>query len=106
MLRIHEIKRNIGEGPEVIPRRIIKQLNIKGLEISDYQLVKESVDARKKTEIKLIYSVDFVPSLPGRKAEDAEAYLLAQCRSVVERMQIGLRRLGAPATDQQHTACS
>lgn len=81
MLRIHEIKRNIGEGPEVIPRRIIKQLNIRGLEIIDYQLVKESVDARKKNGIKLVYSVDFVPSLPGRKAEDAEAYLLAQCRS-------------------------
>lgn len=80
MLRIHEIKRNIGEGPEVIPRRIIKKLNIKDLEITDYQLVKESVDARKKTEIKLIYSVDFVPTLPGRKTEDAEAFLLERCR--------------------------
>ena len=82
MLRIHEIKRNIGEGPEVIPRRIIKKLNIRELEISDYQLVKESVDARKKTEIKLVYSVDFVPSLPGREVEDTEAFLLAQCRGV------------------------
>ena len=82
MLRIHEIKRNPGEDQDVIPRRIIKKLNVKSLEISEYQLVRESVDARNKAEIKLVYTVDFVPFLPGRKSEDAEAFLLDKCKAV------------------------
>ncbi len=82
MLRIHEIKRSVGEDPEVIPRRIIKKLNIKDLGISHYQLVKESVDARNKSEIKLVCSIDFVPFLPGRKAEETETFLLEKCKSV------------------------
>lgn len=82
MLRIHEIKRSPGEDPEVIPWRIIKKLNVKGLEIRDCKLVKESVDARNKAEIKLVCSADFVPSLPGRNAEDTEAFLLEKCKGV------------------------
>lgn len=76
MLRIHEIKRNLGEEPDVIPSRIIKKLNVRGLEIKEYQLVKESLDARNKADIKLVYSVDFVPYLPGREAGDTETFLL------------------------------
>lgn len=82
MLRIHEIKRSLGEEPDIIPRRILKKLNVKGLEISEYQMVKESVDARNKAEIKLVYSVDFVPSLRGRNVEATEAFLLDQCKGV------------------------
>ncbi len=82
MLRIHEIKRKIGEEMDVIPRRIIKKLNTKELDIDTYQLIKESVDARNKAEIKLVYSVDFVPSLPGKKAEDTEAFLLDKCKGM------------------------
>lgn len=82
MLRIHEIKRSIGEEMDVIPQRIIKKLNIKDMEIIEYQMIKESVDARNKAEIKLVYSVDFVPSLPGKTTVDAEAFLLDICKSV------------------------
>ncbi len=82
MLRIHEIKRGVGEDMGVIPERIIKKLNIKGLGISDFQLIKESVDARNKADIKMVYSVDFVPSLPGKSPEEAEALLLGKCKGV------------------------
>lgn len=82
MLRIHEIKRTPEETPEVIPQRIIKKLNVKGLEIKDFQLVKESVDARNKAEIRLVCSADFVPCLPGKESEAAEAFLLNKCRNV------------------------
>ncbi|HVI40155.1 MAG TPA: hypothetical protein VM577_05805, partial [Anaerovoracaceae bacterium] len=82
MLRIHEIKRNIGEDTDVILGRIIKKLNIRDLEISDFQIIKESVDARNKAEIKLIYSVDFFPALPGKTPEEAEALLLDKCKGI------------------------
>lgn len=82
MLRIHEIKRGIGEDMEVIPGRIIKKLNMKGLEIQDFQLIKESVDARNKADIKMVYSVDFVPLLSGKSAGETEIFLLNKCRGV------------------------
>ncbi|HYE69501.1 MAG TPA: hypothetical protein VEA58_12870 [Anaerovoracaceae bacterium] len=80
MLRIHEIKRSIGEEVDIIPRQIIKKLNIRGLEIAEFQLIKESVDARNKAEIKLVYSIDFIPSLPGKNTADTEAFLLDNCK--------------------------
>jgi hypothetical protein len=40
MLRIHEIKRSIGEDIDVIPRRIIKKLDVRGLEIKEFRLVR------------------------------------------------------------------
>ena len=82
MLRIHEIKCSVGEDMAVIPGRIIKKLNSKGLEIMDFQLIKESVDARNKADIKIVYSVDFVPSLSGKTAEETEAFLLDNCKGV------------------------
>ncbi len=82
MLRIHEIKRGVGEDMNVIPGRIIKKLNMKGMEISDFQLIKESVDARNKADIKMVYSVDFVPSLSGKSTVEAEAFLLGKCKGV------------------------
>lgn len=101
MLRIHEIKRNLEEGPEVIPRRIIKKLNVKGLEVNEYQPVKESVDARHKPEIKLVYTVDFVPYLPGKKTEDTEAFLLERCKGVkLERSPDMSYRAVSPGTGQ------
>ncbi len=82
MLRIHEIKKDPGEDLDIIPRRILKKLNVKDLKINEYQLVRESVDARNKTEIKLVYSIDFMPFLPGRKSEETEAFLLSRSRGV------------------------
>lgn len=66
----------------VLPGRLMKKLNIKGLEIADFQLVKESVDARNKADIKMVYSADFVPSLVGKSAAEAESFLLSKCKGV------------------------
>ncbi len=82
MLRIHEIKRSIGEEIHVIPERIIKKLGVKGLEIRELNLVKESVDARNKAEIKLVYSADFIPSILNKKTEDLEKQLLNKCKGI------------------------
>lgn len=87
MLRIHEIKRKIGEGMDVIPLRIIKKLDVKGLEIKEFQPVRESVDARDKAEIRLVYSVDFVPYMPDRDTADTEDFLLDRCRGKGVRLE-------------------
>lgn len=81
MLRIHEIKKSLGESQTVIPERIIKKLGVKSLEIQEYRLIKESVDARNKSDIKLVYSVDFIPSMPNRTVRETESRLLNQCKN-------------------------
>ena len=56
MYRIHEIKLGTGESKSAIPGKIRKKLNV---EVLDYKIVKESIDARDKSDIKYIYTVDF-----------------------------------------------
>lgn len=59
MLRIHEIKLNIGENKEELPQKLLKRLRHKGLKLESFQIVKESIDARDKENIKLIFTIDF-----------------------------------------------
>ena len=78
MYRIHEIKCRPGEDLQVIPQRIREKLKKPGMELSEWRIVKESIDARDKSNIRMVYSVDFLPSdpkirLPLDKAE-AEQY--------------------------------
>ncbi len=97
--RIHEIKLNIDEPWEVIPKKIEKKLDLKSGVISDfdYYVVKESIDARDKKNIKKVYTVDFdldiklnknpkikfdiAPKLDREKLIKGDKYL--DCRPVV-----------------------
>ncbi len=57
MIRISQIKLNPGCEKE-IPQKVLKILRTKPEDIKQIKIVKESIDARKKNEIKFIYSVD------------------------------------------------
>lgn len=59
MYRIHEIKLNLGEPFEKLPGKIVKKIGNKGLAVGSWTVVKESIDARDKSSIKMVYSVDF-----------------------------------------------
>lgn len=59
MLRISQIKLNINEPVSSLPAHIGKALRIKDLKLKSWRIVKESTDARKKPDIKFIYTVDF-----------------------------------------------
>lgn len=65
MYRIHQIKLSIGESKESIPRKICRKISIKGLTIKEWKIVRESLDARDKSDIRFIYSIDFVPEING-----------------------------------------
>jgi len=74
MYRIHEIKLNIDEDKDQIPARIVGKLGKPELKIKEYRIVKESIDARDKGDIKFVYSVDFEIDNPGvvLKLEEAK----------------------------------
>lgn len=59
MLRISQIKLNINEPAQRLPWHIGKALRIKNFKPRTWKIVKESVDARKKPDIRFIYTVDF-----------------------------------------------
>ena len=61
MYRIHQIKLRPGEPLDRLPEKIMKKAGLagKGLLIDDWKVVKESIDARDKADIRLVYSVDF-----------------------------------------------
>lgn len=70
MYRIHQIKLRPGEPLDRLPQKILKKLGhvAKGCTIDEYKVVKESIDARDKNEIRLVYSVDFTLK-PDRRLE-------------------------------------
>ncbi len=56
--RISQIKLSLNEEKEQIPQKICKKIG-KMIEIDSWEIVKESIDARRKLDIKRIYTIDF-----------------------------------------------
>jgi len=57
--RISQIKLAPGDSKDQIPAKIITKLRRRDLMVTDYRIVRESIDARDKHDIKLVYTVDF-----------------------------------------------
>lgn len=57
--RIHQIKLNIDEEHSVFADAIRKKLKKPNLKIDNIEIIKESIDARRKLNIKFVYTLDF-----------------------------------------------
>lgn len=85
--RIHQIKLNIDDDHGMFEKAIKKKLKRRDIKISDITIAKESIDARKKPEVKLVYSLDFscdekLP-LDEAKVQDYDVLMadrIASCR--------------------------
>ncbi len=81
MYRIHQIKLRPGESRELLPQKVLKKLGRSDLIIKDWKIARESIDARDKKNIYLVYSVDFVcvykknPQKQARLASDSKVKL-------------------------------
>lgn len=58
MIRIQQLKLELDHSEEDLLRQIGKALKISAGEIDSYKIIKQSIDARKKTEIKYVFTVD------------------------------------------------
>lgn len=58
MIRIQQLKLGLNDDLSLLKDKIIKSLQIKENELIDYQIYKESIDARKKDHIIFSYIVD------------------------------------------------
>jgi uncharacterized FAD-dependent dehydrogenase len=59
-IRINNINLGIDDELDVLEKRICKKLNITDKNINNINIVKRSIDARKKNDIKINYSVDVI----------------------------------------------
>ncbi|MHB1256043.1 MAG: hypothetical protein ACYCXI_07465, partial [Dethiobacteraceae bacterium] len=58
MIRVSEVKLAVEEDLGLLKEKIAKKLSISPLQIIDFRVFKESLDARKKNEISFVYIVD------------------------------------------------
>lgn len=58
MLRIRQIKLPINHNEHDLKNKITRKLNIKEKDIIDFQLNKQSIDARDKTNLMYVYEID------------------------------------------------
>nr|WP_297967306.1 NAD(FAD)-utilizing dehydrogenase [uncultured Mogibacterium sp.] len=57
--RISEVKLPVGREMTDLPAKISKQLSLKASDIMTWQVARESIDARDKSNIFMVYTVDF-----------------------------------------------
>ena len=57
--RIHQVKLSLHESTADLPKKILKKLGNRDYILTDVEIVRESIDARDKSDIKKVYSVDF-----------------------------------------------
>ena len=58
MLRIQQIKLSLDESVELLPLKLIKKLRIPKEELLSWRIYKESLDARKETDVHFTYCLD------------------------------------------------
>ncbi len=58
MIRIQQLKLNPGHTNEELVKKVSKSLRIDSELMKEFNIVKQSIDARKKNDIKFIYTVD------------------------------------------------
>lgn len=58
--RINEIRVDLNEDKAIIPDKIRRRTGIRNLEIYSWKIARESIDARRKPDVKLVYTVDFL----------------------------------------------
>ncbi|MBR1811477.1 MAG: hypothetical protein IJ766_07535 [Clostridia bacterium] len=86
MLRINEIKAPIGAGHTYIKNEAAKILGVKPADFLSFEIVRESIDSRRKDNISMVYSVDvrldgqeeqFAARFPQNKVLLREPYVYA-----------------------------
>ena len=58
MLRIGQLKLEPNHSEQDLLQKIVKTLNISEKDVKQYQIKKKSIDARKKTYLQFVYTID------------------------------------------------
>lgn len=58
MIRVNEVKLSVDEGLDLLREKIAKKLKVSPQDILHYTIFRESIDARKRSDISFVYIVD------------------------------------------------
>jgi uncharacterized protein len=58
MIRLNEVRLSLDEDLSVLKDKIVKKLRINSQDLISYSIFKESIDARRRNDISLVYVVD------------------------------------------------
>lgn len=99
--RINELKLQIGEDLSVLPSLIERKLKLKKGSVTNWEIRRESIDARNKGDIRLVYTVDFFldkmlikdgkPMVKGLKAN--QLALVDEAKESVPEVEPGTEKL-------------
>lgn len=92
MIRINQIKLPVEHTDEMLYQKVEKLLKINRSQILCFQIVKKSIDARKKPDLQIVYSVNVTV--------DDEARILKKCRDK-NVMQITPKKYQLPQSGSQ-----
>lgn len=58
-LRLREVPLTLDESEEILPQRVAEELGIRACEILNLRLIRRGIDARRKSRILFVYTVEF-----------------------------------------------
>lgn len=88
MIRINQLKMPLGHSRQELLEKAARLLGIPGSEIERLNIVKQSIDARKKPDIMYSYIVDVAVKNIGVKKEEGIVKRLKKRDVVVQRDQV------------------
>jgi len=84
-LRISNIRVDVTEPEDRLPRRVAKRLGLHGTDVTRWRILRKSLDARSRRELKFVYTVlvelpdaDLVKRLLANKPTEVEAFVPSQ----------------------------
>lgn len=104
MYRISQIKLNLDESKELLPQKIKKKIGDKTVDIVNYKIVRESIDARNKMQIKLVYTVDFdvQRKAAGKRSETKPVLKLNPKINLTEAPDMNYRQVSSGNLEMKH----
>lgn len=65
MLKLSNLNLPVGHTPDDLRRKIVSTTGLKSTELGEYTILRQSIDARKKSEVRWVYTVGL--DLPNEK---------------------------------------
>ncbi|MEG1292456.1 MAG: FAD-dependent oxidoreductase, partial [Lachnospiraceae bacterium] len=82
MVRIQQLKLPISHTSQELEGKISKILRIPISDILSYEIVKQSIDARKKNEVSFVYTIDVVMAQEEMRLKQIKNPLVSQAKRI------------------------
>jgi len=100
MFRIREIRLNLEDNTESIPSKIEKILHLNPGDVTVWKIIRESVDARHKPDVKRVFTIDFEVKNPQKLMKKGQK---TGVTAVENRAEDSMSHIGNPKGIELHS---